>query len=366
MNKLTVIIRSTLLFMLCCTTGCNGQAQTASNNASMNTVGKGKTVWFRDPWLQMDALKIETPADWKAACDIVWDFNNPSTPCKFWLKAANGDNTKGVELFPMEQYTWSQHALQLYGRGNVYLGSVVMEPVSALDFLQKLVIPKFRSSVKQLTVLTAKQVPVPQQSTGQYGITQQCDGAEVSIAYIDARGKAVEELFACALQYTVYNGNNCIWLPLAVVSKRNPKGATDKDIREVEAVVTSLDNNPKWISSQAKLRESIAQGTKESIVNTSEAARRYAQQGARARESQKSVIDERRETTSRTHEKWGDVLTGQERFVDSSGNEHVETTYRAQGWINGLGQTVYAPGNSTYNPNHDPSLSGDWERMRVK
>ncbi len=367
MDKLSSLIPAMLFFLFCCLVGCNGQSNHDTTNQSEMS-GNGKTVWFYDPWLQMNALKIETPADWKAACDIVWDTNNPATPCRFWLKAASGDNTKGMEVFPMEQYTWSQHTMQYYGPGKTYLGSVVMQPMPALDFLQQLVIPKFRGSVQQLTVMRAQQVPMPQQQQqlNQYGMTQQFDAAEVVVTYINAQGKAIEELFTCALQYTVYNGNNCIWLPLAIVSKRMPKGASGTESGEVEAVIASLANNPQWISTQASARESIAQGARQTIINTSEAARRYAQQGAKAREAQSSVVADRQAATSRVHENWGDVLSGQERFVDPSGNEHVVDTYRAKGWINGLGQTVYAPGNSTYNPNYDPSLSGNFERMENK
>ncbi len=364
MNKLSFIMTMVLVLLFCCTTGCSGQnTPGAPNRTGANA--SGKAMWFWDPWLQMNALKLDTPAGWKAACDIVWDFNNSAIPCRFWLKAANNDESKGLEIFPGENFNCTPQPFQMFGRGNVYLGQTLMEPYTATNFLRQIVIPKFRSSVKQLKEISAQQLPdMIQQTSAQ--AQAPADAACVIISYINHKGVEIKESFICTIAY--YNINNyCGWVPQAVISIKVPKSAhEDADEKEIGFILSTMAFNPDWTSAHLKIRNAITQNAQQTIINTSEAARRYAQQGARAREAQSSVINDRLKTSSDIHEKWTDVLTGQERFVDPSGNEHVETTYRAEGWINGLGETVYAPGNSTYNPNYDPSLSGNWDRMRVK
>lgn len=325
----------------------------------------GKTVWFRDPWVQMNAIRIDTPPGWKAVCDIVWDFNNPAIPCKFWLKASSADDRKGLEVFPGENFNCSPQPMQQHGRGRPYMGQVLLEQHKAADFLRRRVIPRFRTAVSGLKEVGSESLyKIAQQASAQAQMP--VDAASVTVSYRDASGVEIKEMFLCAIVYISIN-NYCGWQPLIVISSKYPKGANEAaDEREIETIASTLVLNPDWSAKHVQMREAISKRTQNQLINTREAAGRYAREGARASEARSNVIKERTEATARVKEGWDDVLSGNERFVDSSGKEYVESTYRAQGWINSLGETVYTSNNSTYNPNFDPNLSGSWDRLKVK
>lgn len=383
MNKLAEII---LLLTICIPCGCKGEPRRSnvtadeSESVPFNTMDNrfiqtwqgdvpppGKTVWFHDPWLQTDAFSIVAPAGWKAACDIVWDFGNATIPCRFWLKASSDENL-GFEIFPGDNYMWSQFSLQTKGRGGNHLGSTVMEPFSAIDFLQRMVIPRFRSSMKQLQVVSARPLPEEAQATSRRLSQQaniQADAAEVIVSYIDNAGVEMLEKFVCTLGYFQRN-DGIIWWTEAVMSTKGPRNLSESKREEALRVLATLAPNPQWVTQRFNVQESIKQNTGGAIVGAREAASRYAQQGARASEQRSSYFEERMASSERLSQMRDDVMMGNERFITPSGEEKVVQTYRAQGWINGLGQTVYTDQNSLYNPNFDPSLTGDFERMRIK
>lgn len=383
MNKLAEII---LLLSFCIPYGCKGESRQTNETADeresapINTLDyrmiqakqgnvsqSGKTVWFHDPWLQMDAFSIVAPAGWKAACDIVWDFGNAAIPCRFWLKAANDENL-GFEIFPGDNFTWTQFALQTKGRGANYMGSTVMEPFSAVDFLQRMVIPRFRSSMKQLQVVSVKPLPEEAQKLSRQLSQQaniQADAAEVAVSYIDNAGVEILEKFVCTLGYFQRN-DGIIWWTEAVMSTKGPRNLSESKREEALHVLATLAPNPQWVTRRFNVQESIKQSTSGAIVGAREAASRYAQQGARASEQRSSYFEERMASSERISKGWDDVRMGNERFITPSGEEKVVQTYRAKGWINGLGQTVYTDQNSLYNPNFDPNLTGDFEQMRIK
>lgn len=117
--------------------------------------------------------------------------------------------------------------VNLHGRGGKYAGGTILEPFTAADFLQKLLIPQFLGNMKNLTILSIENDHEAAQNAYNTmkkgpGIGTSADTASATIRYRNDKRVEFEEKIACILEYMPVR-DIYLWKPHLIVSVKRTK-----------------------------------------------------------------------------------------------------------------------------------------------
>lgn len=163
-HPIKVLRGGTFLFaILFALGGCGGGGGNGNGNGDTTPADFGTFRYMDQRGIGIEAFQMIVPADWKFTGGITWHFENPGAPAvaNFSVKAPKG--RAELELLPAQSFfsTQDPFVLDMFPVGSTYYGNEVRQwpPLGPLETLNQVVIPRFRSRVKDLQIVEQKALP---------------------------------------------------------------------------------------------------------------------------------------------------------------------------------------------------------------
>lgn len=217
------------------------------------------------------AAAFNHPADWRAMSQIYWNYNHSTLPAVFHAGAMSARETAALEFLPMENFSWTEPEMGLYGRGQNVGGTVNLPPMSGTDALVHLIIPKYRGNREGLRIVGAGSEPTAVNPPA--GISPQAvvaNKARVKIEYSE-NGRVMEEEF-CATHMIVQfppvnNGWSTsyftAWSLTSLCCFRAPAERFDALRETFLKIESSLEINPQWVQLVNQVSQMLLQNSKQ-------------------------------------------------------------------------------------------------------
>lgn len=356
--------------------------QTGSQPASQS----GAPLVFRNQvimdqqGLGLEVFRMLVPKDWVFNGGIMWDFakNPPEGYVAYMIASPDGNSV--IQQFPQIHLYWSPDPQSQYSYAQK--GTTILQPLGALDFLQRVFIPQARQGVGDLKVVETQPLPGTAQKAlaignlilGIYGqispftspFERRADAGRVKIEYT-ANGRRMVEDFTATTSYTISSGVTAsgmyaqsVGWSAEVSSFRAPAEEMPRKIRQFQISLYSRFDNPVWQVSYTRLCAIV---TREKLRQQQAIFARY-QQIHRTLEECNDIIwqtyENRSAAQDRMFDNYSQALRGVDTYVDPVTNRNVDLpTGYDNAWTNGTDYVFSDSAN--FNPN--VISTGNWQRM---
>jgi hypothetical protein len=234
---------------------------------STGTVLKLKTVSFVDQQgIGTEAFNLLIPSDWQYDGSINWVMDNPAMPVTSQFHVWNPDGTEQVQVFPNQAFFWTDSSLtaSLFPPGSEYFGNVVREPLKSVEALKEIVIPRFYSDVKNLTIIKEQNISnlvnsISTATQTQSTISTSTDAGRIRIEYTE-NGKTMEDEIYCVVEATyiplqTMDGmkTNTMWGVNYIYSFSAEKGKLDVNANIFKTISKSVTVNFQWFNRYVKV-----------------------------------------------------------------------------------------------------------------
>jgi hypothetical protein len=244
-----------------------------------------KSYSYFDEGLAAEAFNIVVPSGWQFQGGIIWREDRPLLPASLAFGVTNLNGSEGLECFADQAYFWveAEGVYFPYDYGTQtraqyaqqYKGYEARQPMLAANYIQKILIPNYRSGVANLSiesstslsnsVLVAKLINLlKQRPQGPFPESTAVDAAEVQVKYkID--GKEIEEEFFAIIivdsfhttqymeQTTGVRMNSTFWYASGLWSIKADVGKlSSNNAKLLMAISHSFHWNPAWLNRYAQ------------------------------------------------------------------------------------------------------------------
>lgn len=318
---------------------------------------------------------LDYPAGWQASSEVVWNYQQCSFPV---ISYAHARNPKGVEAFtllPTASFFWITPALFAFCRqGDNVLGQIAMPPMSALDAMKKLIIPRHRGKCQGLRVLGVRSMPHLAQDIGADLKGLPSEGVGVKIEYVE-QGRPIEEEFygLKAVQDVPNYGPMGMliqhnWYITWAFCFRAEKGRLDAHQDLFWRMARSIKVNPLWEQLHAEITQQlkaqfdqyIAMGysqiqaagqlSRAISANNDAMLARCEQQRVAERQASQAARAARAAEKRSPADKFDDYIRGVAIYEDPYYGESQQDANYAYHWTDGYGN-YKASNNYFFNPN---------------
>jgi hypothetical protein len=355
--------------------------QPAAAQAAAPLVFRNQVV-FDQQGLGLEYLRMLVPKDWTFAGGVMWDLmkNPPAASLAFTVTSPDGNAV--IQQFPHLLMYWSPDQSLQYSFAQ--MGNTILQPLGALDFLQRYFIPQVRQGVTGLKVLETQ--PLPQAAQRLLATTNltlnlfaqispmaptenRADVGRVKVEYT-YNGRRFMEDFGVGITYSIAASPtlsgmtvpSITWSPV-VTAFRSPAEEMPARIRQFQIALTSRVDNPVWTVAYTRL---CAVVTREQLRQQQAIFARYQQIHQTLEECNDIIwqtFQNKNAAEDRMYQSYSEALRGVDTFVDPVNNINVELPLGyANAWTNG---TDYVFSDSSgFDPN---TLStGNWQKMTPK
>ena len=333
--------------------------------------------------LCLEAGRLLVPKDWLFNGGITWNFskNPPESFIAYTVSSPDGGSV--IQQFPHLNMYWSPDRTSQYSFAQA--GSTIMQPLGAVDFLQRVFISQARQGVSDLKVIETQPLPAAAQqalavnnltlnifaqiSPFQFQYETRADAGRVKVEYT-LNGRRMVEDFTATVTYFITNtptmsgmyAQNVSWSPV-VCSFRAPADEMPAKIRLFQISLLSRFNNPVWNVSYTRLCAIV---TREKLRQQQAIFARY-QQIHKTLEETNDIIwqtyENRSAAQDRMFDNYSQALRGVDTYVDPVNNWNVELpTGYDNAWTNGT-DYVFSD-SSSFNPNLGSTQN--WQQMTRK
>lgn len=209
------------------------------------------------------AYTFQHPSGWQAESRVVWNYQYHFVPLMTFGRVVNPNALEMFEFLPSEQFTWTEPNYGYYQPGHNQEGIVHMPPMSGIDALVRLIIPKYRGNCQGLRIVGANPVPNLVQMINATEIKQinLYQGAMARIEYVE-QGRAIEEEFyACHFQLPPLHGAGVVinsWGLTRLFRFRAERGHLDAGKKTFWQIAASVRFNPQWQQLCTQIMEQLA------------------------------------------------------------------------------------------------------------
>jgi hypothetical protein len=341
-------------------------------------------IVFDQQFMNVEAFRFLVPKDWAFSGGITWNFNkNPPEPFTIYT-VTSPDGRSVIQQFPRVNLFWSQN--QMSQATYVQLGSTIMQPIGAIDFLQRVFIPQARPGVADIKVLEAQPLPALAQyalqisnmtlnlfgqiSPFNFTYDNRAEAGRVQVEYTE-NGQRVIEDFTATLNYFIANMPTMsgMYVPdiswsASVTSFRAPAAEMPSKVRMFQISIYSRYDNPAFNVGYTRMCAII---TREKLRQQQAIFARYQQIRQTLAECDDiimQVYQNRSASFDRMFDNYSQALRGVDTYVDPVNNWNIELpTGYGNAWTNG---TDYVFSDSpSYNPNIG-GPGGNWTQMNRK
>jgi hypothetical protein len=308
-------------------------------------------VQAMDPKTGIPIFSISLPPGWAYTADSIWDYNIGYT-----MSAKSPD---GIETFtilpdqrmnaPMTPSQFGRFFIGQLQKTNPQFAALNYRIVEVWDYP---VAPEEQAEMAHLSQMT--------------GISMRQARGMIKGEYTENGIPKIEWLWI----KTIFGGGTGT---AVLVGMNGRKGNDDVLEKKLVAIYGSMQENPQWVqrANAARQQNFAAESQREAAKTAGLKARMDANQAqqqeinrvqAQIRGTQREVANIHSNTLGRTSDMTVDTVRGE----DNRTNPHTGQTFKSDVntghvWVNEHGQRIDT-NDSTYNPNHDSRVSGDWRQ----
>ena len=321
------------------------------------------------------AATVTVPQGWNLEGRASWHFQNMDKPAtvEYIVKSPADDawfNFSGPYMFvcyASNSPTSGNEARQL--------GRLLVPPMKPEDLIKKMA--EGDRSIANVNIVRVDKLEgnaanrqklrqsILAQTKGSGGMTDyQVEEALVHVTFTK-NGTPWEAQMYLSARYgygSGINGQYCVWDAGPFVAFQAHAGKLKDYDSLLAAIAKGSAVDPVWSQAMANLGFKLVQQRIAAAHQAAMAAQRAAQASyAQAEKNRTSLASRQSEANSRVMRGWTDTITGTDRW-EGGGESHAAPTGYNYGWRGSNGKTYYT-NDSTFNPNHSSSFSGDWSQM---
>ncbi len=331
-------------------------------------------ICMDDQGTGIEAFRMIIPSDWKFEGGIRWLLDSPSLPAVAQYRVYNPQELQEFEVFPNQPFFWTtnQMVLSLFPIGSKYFGNEVLPPMGALEALAKIVLPRFRNNVENLSIVSKESLPelakaLTSGSRTQPGLNTSADGAKMKIEYVKDGLETEEEIYAVVERLsfpiqTMYGyATNTIWFVDFIFSFKTEKGKFDECRKIFQTISHSIKVNPLWFCKYNQVIEYLARQQIQHIRTIGQLSRIISQTSNEISEMMMESYYQRQQVNDRMAENFSNYIRGVDVYYNPFENRRVELPSGYENvWTNSLGEYILSD-NPNFNPNIGSNLN--WQRI---
>lgn len=293
------------------------------------------------------AMRFLYPTGWQVEGGIYWIVDRPASPAVVAFRVRNPAGPEQFEAFPAHLFYWSTDPMSKWAipPGSRYFGAEVVQPMDSVQFIQALLIPRFRN-IPGLQVRAVQRNPAtPDAAYTQMGMPQM-ETAIVDIVY-PLENYTLEERIHANLTYHrmqmpgMWGVSEMInWTADYLYAIRAREGQLDGLSDLFATIWKSVQINPQWM---ALLNQNIQQNTAANIrqiQNIGALSRHISQVSNEISDMISQSYWERQATYDHISERWSQAMRGVDAYQDVSGAQVELPTGYQQAWGNALGEYI--------------------------
>lgn len=306
-----------------------------------------------------------------------------------WIKAPDG---RMVRFQPSLAFEFNRQApgqlMQPNGNGNLYYplpespGKWMLEVIKAnpapgvskVRLVSEEDLPGITQALRQRNAQRFQSIAQLNQTTASMGFGSQFDtqATQVVMRY-DLDGKAIEMTTVLTWQYEVMVRQGQVtggtWNILFMQSLGGPVGTKYVDDPALNAIVQSVRNNPAWIAEMDTYWAEIARirhkGVMDSIQTAANISRIQAEGAAAVNDIMMKGWRAESASSDRLQARTVDTILEQTPYQTPAGESIQLPSFYDHVYTDGNGRFLLH-NDALYEPNLDPSLNGNWERIEAQ
>lgn len=351
------------------------EKQTAKqSSAKKGSILKFKTFSYVDAQgIGIEAFRFLMPSDWKFEGGIKWVLDNPGMPAAVSFKTKNPGGREELEVFPNLPFFWTNNPMLLstFPIGSRYFGNEVRQPLSPLDALKSIVIPRFRRNVNY-KIVSEQRLPELAKALGAGaqsapGVTSSADAAKIRIEYqkdgvwMEEEIYGVVELIHFSMPSMYGTITNTNWFADYLFSFKAEKGKLDDQLKVFQAMIYSFKINPKWFNKYNQLVEYLVQMQIKQIQNIGEISRIISRTHNEISNQIMQSYNQRQKVYDKIADNFSQYIRGVDKYQSPIDRKPVELPSGYQNaWANSFGEYILSD-NPNYNPN--AGSNQNWQKM---
>lgn len=341
---------------------------TAASNELLPGVRFSWQVVVDQQGFGIPAMRFLYPTGWLVEGGIFWIADRPASPAAAAFRIRNPAGPEQFETFPTHLFYWSTDPMSRWAipPGSRYFGAEVVQPMDSVQFIQAILIPRFRN-ISGLQVRSVQRNPTTsEKSYPQSGIPQM-ETALVDIVY-PMENLTLEERLHASLTYHrmqlpgLWGVNEMInWSADYLYAIRARQGQLDSLADLFATIWKSVQINPQWM---ALLNQNIQQNTAANIQhirNIGALSRHISQVGNEISDMINQSYWERQAVYDRVSERWSQAMRGVDAYQDLGGAQVELPTGYQQAWGNALGEYILS-NDPFFDPNQLSNQT--WTQLR--
>lgn len=342
--------------------------------ASASTV-RFKTFKYIDKQgIGTEAFSMLIPADWQFEGGIQWMLDNPAMPAMLAFRVTNSKGPEEFEAFPNHMFFWTnnQMLLSMFPVGSRYFGSEVRQPLNPTDFVQNILVPRFRGNVSDLRIVGTENLPDLARQLGagtqsQPGVSTSADSGKVKIEYrrdgrlMEESIYAVIESFTYPIQTMYGTVSNMNWIGEYLFSFKAEKGKLDVSSKVFQTIVNSFRMNPQWFNKYSQLTEYLIRNQIKQIQRIGDISRIVSQTNNEISDMIMETYENRQAVYDTISTNFSQAIRGVDEYYDPIAEQPVELPIGYdRAWTNSLGEYILSDDYS-FDPN--AGSNRNWQQM---
>ncbi len=336
---------------------------------------KYKTASFTDTQgIGTKAFTMLIPSDWQSEGSIKWVLDNPAMPVAGEFRAWNPNGHEEFQLFANQAFVSSNNPMihQYFPAGSRYFGALVHDPLGPIEALKEIALPKFRSNVQNLTVVSQEELPIVEKNfkTGTdpaTGAVTSAEAGKIRVKYT-LNGVAMEDELYCIIQtqdipvptlYATYRNIN--WYMTYLESFRAEEGKLDSQAKTFQTVSYFARTDVNWINKYNQVVEYLIQKQIQQIQSLGQVSNIVSQTSNEISDANLEAWQQSQNVKDQLADDFSNSILGIESYKNpfDDGTVDLPSGY-SNVWANNLGEYIMSdsPG---YNPNSESNLN--WQQM---
>ncbi len=322
----------------------------------------------------LEMFRMLAPSGWEIQGGCRWLLDNPGMPAVVSITLCNPQGAEAFEILPNLNFTWNDNPMTrlMFPVGSRYFGAEVRPPMKVLDAFHQIVLPRYRSSMRDLQILHEELQPdLPRLVQSEAAVSGGwAEGAKMRIRYTGPMGALEEEIYGVVEVFrapiaSAFGMSEVIfwWLDY-LFSFRTAAGRLDATADLFSVMIESFRLNPNWYAAYKSIIQSLAQQQIQRIHHIGQIGEIYARTGREMREQNLNDWYARQATYDRLATDRSRAIRDVDAFFDPHREEVVELPAGyGHAWANNLGEYILTE-DANFNPNLESNQH--WEPMEQK
>ncbi len=342
-----------------------------------NTVRFKKFSYVDQQGIGIEAFSMLIPSDWQFEGGMQWVLDNPASPARASFRVYNPKAFEEFQVFPSQPFFWTDNQMLLYSFpiGTRYFGNEVLPPVSAVEALKEIILPRFRYGVSNLQITKAESLPNLAGSLGsgaqsQPNVVNSSEAAKIRIEY-NYNGKNVEEeiygvIESFSFSFASMTGTitNINWTLDYIFSFKSEKGKLDANTKLFQTIAHSFKLNPQWYNKYSQLVNYLIQQQIQQINHIGQISRIVSQTNNEISDMIMDSYNQRQAVNDKIADNFSQYIRGVDNYYNPVEQKSVELPNGYDNvWANNAGEYILSndPG---LNPNEGSNFN--WQKIERK